>query len=139
MYRFEFEDIQYGLDRPYGEWNCHHWRTPIRMGSTPPTYTDERLEQYKQYSLEPVTITTANGKEITKSRYQWTQQQRKLETAKRQQDDLITAAKAQNPVDMQTIREATNRKRDLTASWNQMKQCLISMIGYLQIIKMRIL
>lgn len=86
-------------NRDIGMWNCHHWLTPIMMGISPKTYGDTTLQQYKDYSREQITIKNSKGEDITRTRYQWTQEQRKLETAVRQQKDLRTAAQALGNVD----------------------------------------
>lgn len=95
----EFADIQSELHRPFGEWNCRHSWSPILMGISEPAYTDEELEMFRENSNEKITI---DGK--TKTRYQWTQEQRKIETAVRYQQDVATAAKASG--DMVLVRQA---------------------------------
>ena len=86
-----FERLNQTLRRPIakGIWNCSHVAEPIVLGISEPAYTDEELAQYRQSSVEQVTI---DGK--TKSRYQWTQEQRRLETAIRKEKDCAIAAKA---------------------------------------------
>lgn len=84
----EFEEIQDSLQRPFGEWNCRHSWHPIMLGISPPTYTTEELERMERYSTEPVTI---DGR--TKTRYQWSQEMRRCETAIRQQKDTATLAR----------------------------------------------
>lgn len=85
----QFAAIQSGLDRPFGEWNCRHSWSPIIMGMSQPAYSDDELREFAENSNEEITI---DGR--TKTRYQWTQQQRKIETAIRYQQDIATAAKA---------------------------------------------
>ena len=84
----EFEQIQDGLQRPFGEWNCRHSWHGIILGVSPPTYTPEQLDQMQRYSTEMITI---DGR--TKTRYQWSQEMRRLETAIRQQKDTATLAR----------------------------------------------
>lgn len=85
----DFERIQNNLDRPFGMWNCKHSMTPIILGVSPHTYTPEELEQYRQNSAEKIAI---GSREM--SRYEWTQEQRRIETAIRQQKDIAILAKA---------------------------------------------
>lgn len=85
----EYEELQATLKRPIKQWNCHHFPIPIILGVSKPTYTDEELKRMKENSLEEITI---NGK--TKTRYEWTQEQRRLETKVREQKDIANAAKA---------------------------------------------
>ena len=87
--REAFERIQKGLKRPFGMWNCKHSMHPILLDISAPAYTDEELEEYRKYSEEKITI---DG--ITLSRYEWTQQQRMIETAVRRQKDVSIAAMA---------------------------------------------
>ena len=84
----EFEEIQDSLQRPFGEWNCRHSWHGIVLGVSPPAYTPDQLQQFESYSTERVTI---DG--ITKTRYQWSQEMRRVETAIRQQKDTATLAR----------------------------------------------
>jgi len=85
----EFEEIQDSLDRPFGEWNCRHSWHGIILGVSPPTYTPDQLDQMQRYSTEMITI---DGR--TKTRYQWSQEMRRMETAVRQQKDTANLARA---------------------------------------------
>lgn len=103
----EFDRLQNTiLDRPFGMWNCRHTWHPILMGISPPAYTPEELADFKRNSREQITI---DG--LTKSRYEWTQEQRRIETAIRQQKDIAVAAKASG--DMVTRRECAAVIRSL--------------------------
>ena len=85
----EFERIQNTLDRPFGMWNCKHTMFPILLGISEPSHTKEELEMYRQNSQEAITI---DG--VTMSRYEWSQQQRRIETAVREQKCIANGAKA---------------------------------------------
>ncbi|MBQ7824724.1 MAG: hypothetical protein IJ337_00015 [Clostridia bacterium] len=85
----EFERIQNTLERPFGMWNCKHTMYPILLGISPPSHTKEELEMYRNYSQEAVTIDS-----VTMSRYEWSQQQRRIETAVREQKHIAVGAKA---------------------------------------------
>ena len=85
----EFEDIQLRMDRPIGMWNCKHTRFPILLGVSAPTYSEEDLRRLRILSSTRVEI---DGQKLT--RYQWTQEQRHIETAIRSQKDIAIAAKA---------------------------------------------
>lgn len=85
----EFEGIQGSLARPFGLWNCKHTMHPIILGVSQPAYSDEELKRFEEYSTEEIEI---EGK--TMSRYEWSQEQRRTETAIRWQKDIQTAAKA---------------------------------------------
>jgi hypothetical protein len=85
-----FREIQEEiLDRPFGMWNCRHSIHPILLGVSKPAYTDEELESFKKNSNAKIEI---GG--ISKTRYQWTQEQRRIETAIRRQKDVAIAARA---------------------------------------------
>lgn len=87
----EFERLNQTLRRPIakGIWNCSHVAEPIVLGISEPAYTEEELAEYRKSSVEQVAI---DGK--TQSRYQWTQEQRRIETAIRREKDVAIAAKA---------------------------------------------
>ena len=85
----EFERLQAQLERPIGMWNCRHFAFPIILGVSERANSKELLENYRRTSREKITI---DG--VTKTRYEWTQQQRKLETAVRRQKDIANTAKA---------------------------------------------
>ena len=85
----EFEEIQDSLPRPFGEWNCRHSWHPIMLGISPHAWTPEQLEEMRRFSTEPITV---DGR--TKTRYQWSQEMRRIETAVRQQKDTATLAMA---------------------------------------------
>ncbi len=85
----EFERIQNSLKRPFGQWNCKHAIYPILLGVSVQANSEETLAQYRANSEAQITI---DGK--TKTRYEWSQEQRKTETAIRYQKDIANAAKA---------------------------------------------
>ena len=103
----EFDRLQNTiLDRPFGMWNCRHTWHPILMGISQPAYTPEELADFKRNSRQRIEI---DG--IIKSRYEWTQEQRRIETAIRQQKDIAVLAKASG--DMVTRRECAAMIRAL--------------------------
>jgi hypothetical protein len=104
----EFDRLQNRLRRPFGLWNCKHTMFPILLGITEPAHTPEQLEQYRINSAEEITI---DG--VTKSRYEWTQAQRRIETAVREQKNIANAAKAAgDPVARREAQAAINRLQD---------------------------
>lgn len=107
----EFNEIQGKLDRPFGMWNCKHTMYPILLGISPPSHTKEELEMYRNYSQEAVTI---DG--VTMSRYEWSQQQRRIETAVREQKYIAVGAKAAgDPVARRGAQAAINRLQTMYA------------------------
>lgn len=87
--RKEFERIQNNLDRPFGMWNCKHTIFPVILGVSVPAHDESELALYQSNSSQAVTI---DGR--TMSRYQWSQEQRRIETAVRAQKNIAVAAKA---------------------------------------------
>lgn len=95
----EFERIQNSLYRRFGIWNCKHTWFPIILGITEPAHTESELQTYVLNSNAEITIG-----ERTMSRYDWSQQQRRIETVVRQQKDIAVTAAASG--DMMARREA---------------------------------
>lgn len=85
----DFDRIQNTLRRPLGQWNCKHFMTPIILGINQPAYSEDELSAYADFSSE---IVEFDGME--KTRYEWSQEQRRIETAIRQQKNIAIAAKA---------------------------------------------
>lgn len=95
----QFNDIQAHLDRPFGMWNCKHTIFPIIIGVSAQALDSDTLKRYRDLSTEQMTI---DGK--TMSRYEWSQEKRRVETAVRRQKDVAKLAKASG--DMKAVRAA---------------------------------
>ena len=83
-------------------WNCKHTIFPIILGVSAQALDDETLKKYHRLSAEQVTID-----DKTLSRYEWSQEQRRVETAVRAvraQKDVATLADASG--DMKAVRAA---------------------------------
>lgn len=111
----EFETIQMRLRRPIGMWNCKHTRHPIILGISESAYSPEQLERLRRNSSQEITI---DGE--TKTRYEWTQEQRRIETAIRRQNDVVTAAKAAG--DNVSRLEAQKNITDLIARYDYVSE-----------------
>lgn len=85
----EFDELQESLERPFGQWNCRHNIHYIVMGASPPAYSEAELAEMKHNSTEKIEI---DG--VTKSRYEWSQTMRRLETEARYQNDETEALRA---------------------------------------------
>lgn len=103
------------LDRPFGMWNCRHTWHPILMGISQPAHTQEELAEFKRNSRERIEI---DG--VTKSRYEWTQEQRRIETAIRYQKDIAIAAKASG--DMVARKECAYMIRELDKYYSKISE-----------------
>ena len=112
----EFERLQNViLDRPFGMWNCRHTWHYILLGISEPRYTQEDLNSFRRNSRERITI---DG--VTKSRYEWTQEQRRIETAVRYQKDIAVAAKASG--DIVARRECAYMIRELDKRYAEISE-----------------
>ncbi|MCR4622662.1 MAG: hypothetical protein K5663_11335 [Clostridiales bacterium] len=107
----EFEAIQESLDRPFGMWNCRHIWYPAILGVTKQTYSEDTLTRYADLSNGKVKI---GGRELT--RYEWTQEQRKIETKLRdlRAEEAVWLA-AGNTEELNRVRAEIRR---LTAVYN---------------------
>lgn len=84
-----YESLNNSLVRRIGTLNCGHAAFPIIMGVTPPQYTKEELEKFREDNEKGVTY---DGKHYTG--YEATQLQRKLERAIRKQKKRILVDEA---------------------------------------------
>lgn len=97
----EFDALQSTLARPIGTYNCKHFAFPIVLGFSDPARTDEEIAELREQSAKEITI---DGE--TKTRYDWTQEQRRLETAVRYQKDTANIARAAGAEDMARAADA---------------------------------
>lgn len=84
----EYDKINASLNRPFTFWNCRHFPMPIILGVSKPAYSEETLRDMVRQSTEVIQI---NGKE--KTRYEWTQEQRKLENEVRKLERVKSLAR----------------------------------------------
>ncbi len=71
------------------DYGCLHFKTPIILGISEPTYSDEELAELKRKDKEKKTV---DG--VEKSGYEWQQAMRRLETEARKEKNTIVALKA---------------------------------------------
>lgn len=83
-----YEDAKEALER-LEDYGCLHYRTPVILGVSEPTYDKAFLDKMREDDLK---MRKVDG--IEKSGYEWTQDMRKLETAARKEKDKINALKA---------------------------------------------
>ncbi|MDO4832433.1 MAG: hypothetical protein Q4A45_03400 [Clostridia bacterium] len=84
----EYNEINASLKRPFTFWNCRHFPMPIILGVSKPAYSEETLRDMARQSTEKIRI---SGKE--KTRYEWTQEQRKIENEVRKLERVKTLAR----------------------------------------------
>lgn len=106
----EFDALQNELERPIGELNCKHFAFPVVLGYSDPSRTDAEIEELNAQSSKKITI---DG--VEKSRYDWTQEQRRLETAVRYQKDAANIARAAGADDM--ARAADTKIKELRSQY----------------------
>lgn len=111
----EFAELQDSLPRPIGIWNCRHIAYPILLGISKPAHSADELEEFKSNSTQKIEI---DG--VEKSRYEWTQEQRRVETAVRYQQDAVTLAKAAE--DDALVREAKRKIRELDSYYSKISE-----------------
>lgn len=115
----EFAELQDTLEReharPIGMWNCRHIAYPIILGVSRPAYSAQQLEEFKSNSTQKIEI---DG--VERSRYEWTQEQRRVETAVRYKQDAITLAKAAG--DDVLVRDAKRKIRALDSYYDKISE-----------------
>lgn len=115
MSNAEFAELQDKLDRPIGMWNCRHIAYPILLGISKPAHSADELAEFKSNSTQKIEIEGAK-----KSRYEWTQEQRRVETAVRYQQDAVTLAKAAG--DDVLVRDAKRKIRELDSYYDRISE-----------------
>lgn len=70
-----YDTMNENLRRHIGTWNCKHYTMPIVLGVSEPAHTQQQIDSYKSNSERKISIA---GKE--RSKYQWSQQMRVIET-----------------------------------------------------------
>ena len=95
-----FEELNDGLVRRIGECNCKHYITPIILGISSRAYTDEELKKYRDYSEKNIRI---DG--ITRGRYDWSQEMRKIETKIRKEKEQVIFNREAGFADLQKLHE----------------------------------
>lgn len=84
--------------------NCRHMVYPVIMGVTDAALTPEQLEELKRQSEEQVTVTGLSGKDLTMTRYEATQYQRRIENSLRQDKTRLYLAEQDPDADVKAIR-----------------------------------
>lgn len=111
----EFERINRSLDRPIGELNCQHFKTPIVLGVSKPVYSASELREINKRSNAKVEY---GGKKYT--RYEASQRQRQLETAIRYAKDERDACVAAG--DKLGATQARKKSAALTAEYKRFSE-----------------
>lgn len=84
----EFERFQKKAKRPIGQFNCYHFAIPIIIGVSEPSMTEK--ERKAKQKKEDAKVSFGGQ---SKTKYEWTQEQRKLETQARYYNDTYKMAK----------------------------------------------
>lgn len=109
----EFEEINNGLDRQLGQWNCRHKKFAIILGVQKPIYSKEELDRDRKINKEGLEF---EGKHY--SLYEAEQLQRKIETAIREQKDNQIIAKENN--DKERVGETQKNIKLLTDKYKKL-------------------
>lgn len=82
----KYEAVNASLDRPLVDGaNCRHIAFPVLLGVSQPALSEAELDELMELGQREVTVTGLSGNELTMTRYEATQYQRKLETMIRKQ------------------------------------------------------
>ena len=100
------------IKRPITQWNCRHFAFSIVLGASQPNHTNEDLEKIKKENEKKISI---NGKEYTK--YEATQEQRRLETEIRKAEDRYTIFESSG--DNMMMHTTRKNITDLTRAYKQ--------------------
>ena len=106
-----YDEMNGNLRRHIGTWNCKHYAIPIVLGVSEPTHSREQIKKYTKNSNKKITI---GGAERTK--YQWSQQMRAIETKIRYAKEYRIVAKAGG--DNQSVKEANQKIKKLQAKYD---------------------
>lgn len=85
----EFDKLQASLKRPIGTWNCRHFVYKIVLGITTPNHDNKALKEFKKNSSGELEIFNK-----TRTKYEWSQQVKKLELDIRYLKDSMKYYKA---------------------------------------------
>lgn len=107
-----FEEMNDALNRRIGECNCKHFTMPIVLGISGRTYTKEQLQEYRDYSEKPIKI---DG--ISRGRYDWAQEMRKIETKIRQEKGEVIFNRASGFTD--EVKKHEKRIKDLQGKYRE--------------------
>ena len=108
-----FEKLQGSLRRRIGIWNCGHRVFPIILDISSPAYSRKELADMKAENHTPVTY---NGKTYA-TKYEATQEQRKIETAIRYGEDVRTMAAASG--DTALVAEMTDKLKVMNREYRE--------------------
>lgn len=107
----QFQQIQGKLARPFEEMNCRHIISPIILGISPKVYSDEELKRMKDSSEEQITFKGLGGNDLTMTRYEATQYQRRIEQSLRKaktDEYLLNTSGVDSSRYKQAIKERTS-------------------------------
>lgn len=114
----DFDRLNASLDRPLVTGaNCNHSTFPVILGVSSDKYTDDQLQDIIDRSNAEVTFNGLSGKQMTMSRYEATQYQRKVEAAIRRDNMASTLAN-----DAGATTDASRRAKELTSYYKSMSK-----------------
>lgn len=117
----DFDRLNASLERPLVTGaNCHHSTFPVILGVSSDKYTDDQLQDIIDRSNAEVTFNGLSGRQMTMSRYDATQYQRKVEAAIRRDNITTTLAN-----DAGATTDAGRRAKELTSYYKSMSKDIV--------------
>lgn len=103
-----FEEVNWNLDRQIGTLNCRHSTFPIILGISTPEHTQEELNYFKSESTKLIDV---GG--VSRTKYEWSQVCRSLETEMRYAKDthIIAEAAGDDVLKRQSSQRLTKLRR----------------------------
>ena len=97
------------------DYNCQHYKKPIILGVTEPTFSKEELARLNEQNKKEYTIdgNTGNG-------YFWTQKMRQIETEVRKQKDTMNLAQASG--DNELVKSCRQKIKAYNAKYNEISE-----------------
>lgn len=97
------------------DYNCYHFKTPIILGVSVPTYDKKQLAELNKKNKKEYTIdgNTGNG-------YYWSQRMRVLEVEIRRQKDTMNLAQASG--DNELVKSCRQKIKDYNAKYNEISE-----------------
>lgn len=119
-YRYTWDEVQNMPARPLVTGaNCGHTVFPVIIGVSEPAYSRDELNELKRLSNEQITFEGLSGEDLTMSRYEASQYQRKMETNIREFKKEAYLQQAANNGDPKPARKAA---RDLTQKYKDISE-----------------
>lgn len=108
-----FERINSNLSRKIATCNCYHFAQPVLMGISTPMYTNAELREKKVQESQLIEYNNS-----AKTRYEWSQEQRKIESRMQYYKNENRMAKTMGNTDLEL--ESRNKYKILSSNYKKM-------------------